>query len=148
VSQLCAVCDSTNETTALCTKCLADPANQDWVEQPAWEIADSAALAVAPDSAHLVYEEPVHVNPVELKILALADRGSSGEIELVTRFDSKGRKRGTYSRNIALKSKAAVARAAGCHRKYAERVLAKWWKKPDSTQAPCTENDCIGVAAA
>lgn len=45
--RLCAICDSTNETTRICDKCKRDPANVDWREQPWWEVSVDDVVAVS-----------------------------------------------------------------------------------------------------
>lgn len=37
---LCAICDSTNQTTRLCAACRADPVNGGWSEGEPWELLE------------------------------------------------------------------------------------------------------------
>ena len=126
--ELCAVCDSTNDTTALCAECKRDPANADWHERPWWEVSASDVLEdgqigaeARPETAERAWQ------PSELAkaILTAWDSGKVNKTESVPYIDKQGRRRGTVRRKIKVRSKRHLAQVLGCDEKLVRELIQR-----------------------
>jgi len=118
---LCAVCDSTNETTRLCATCRRDPANGAWQATPhAQEGAGGARYAVTWDPAR--HGRPQAVQTLAERIAWLAAYGR--RVETRVYLDARGRRRGPRERRRYLGQR-SIARLAGCSRAYVRKVLGR-----------------------
>ena len=114
---LCAICDNTNETTRLCPKCRADPANEGWSEE--WEdiefTGDVEAASVSPrnrgawqPSAPRTLADVCTEPSLEERILGLLlDQAQA---------DSRRRRRLTH---------AGIAEKLGCTRQAVSQILGQ-----------------------
>jgi len=124
---LCAVCDATNATTRLCSRCRADPANASWQATPPSQETRSSRPQAERFAYEVAWDPARHGRPRPLETLAeriawLAAYGRRTEARVYR--DARGRRRGTRIRRHYLGQR-SIARLAGCSRSYVRKVLSR-----------------------
>jgi hypothetical protein len=123
----CAICDTTNSYTRLCSTCRADPLNADWGET--WEEFgredDIASLPHERSSALSMddlLDRRMRVTTLQTRILELVARV---EVEVYVRRDRHGRHKGKRQRQRALSSR-EIAKRLHCTQSYVVRVRRRF----------------------
>jgi hypothetical protein len=97
-NSLCAICDATNQTVNICSKCKRDPANAGWNWREDAPVEDLAADYSEALDAFLNEQEGERGPEVPPELHQIARLALYGEKVRVPYVDKRGRRRGTVER--------------------------------------------------